>query len=487
MRLQTLLPPPTRLGLLPEARHVVLPAGIITDGFPAVRETCKRIGIQFDPWQLDLNKCILAKAEGGMYAADTVAISIPRQVGKTFDIGAVVFALCIANPRLTVIWTAHRFKVSRETFNELRGLAKSPKLAPHLEYDDITTAAGNECIPFRNESRIVFAARERGAIRGFTKVGVLILDEAQILTEGVLADLAPTMNQATNPLIIMMGTPPKPTDPGEVFTNLRTAALAGESEGVLYVELSAPADADPDDPETWKIANPSFPTRTPARAISRLRKLLSHEDFLREALGIWDLSSSKRVISEVAWNACLDSASKVDSDPYFAVDVSPDRSWAAIAAAGTAGDRLHVEVTSREGVFDHRPGTEWLLPRLLELKQVFPSLRVAMASGSAAESLKIGFEAAGIGVDLLTAHEVQAGCGLFFDDVMTRKLAHLGQEQLDLALASAKKRIEDGETGWIWGRKRSTGDITALYAATLAVYAATEASNMRLHPINNVW
>ena len=43
------------------------------------------------------------------------------------------------------------------------------------------------------------------------------------------------MNQALNPLIILMGTPPKPTDPGEVFVNLRTEALAGTAQGVLYV------------------------------------------------------------------------------------------------------------------------------------------------------------------------------------------------------------------------------------------------------------
>jgi hypothetical protein len=177
------------------------------------------------PWQQDLNKCILAKTADGLYAADTVVMSIARQVGKTFDVGAVVFAECIAEPGTTVVWTAHRFKVSRETFNELRALAKSPKLAPHIDYDAITTAAGNECIPFRNGSRIVFAARERGAIRGFTKVRILVLDEAQILTDAVLADLAPTMNQAANPLILLMGTPPKPTDPGEVFTDLRAAAL----------------------------------------------------------------------------------------------------------------------------------------------------------------------------------------------------------------------------------------------------------------------
>ena len=207
----------------------MLPKGIVSDSFPSTREVCDRIGIVFDPWQCDLNRCILANSRNGLYAADTVLLSIPRQVGKTFDVGALVFADAIKNPGSTAVWTAHRFKVARETFNEMRAWAKSPLLAPHIDYDDITTGAGNEMIPFRNGSRVGFAARERGAIRGFTKVRRLVLDEGQILTETAMSDLVPTMNQAVNPQIILMCTPPKPGDPSEVVTRLRDEALAGDS------------------------------------------------------------------------------------------------------------------------------------------------------------------------------------------------------------------------------------------------------------------
>src|SRR6266568_672621 len=297
--------PLTRSGLLPEARHLVLPSGIVSTGYPATEATCRRIGIEFASWQADLNRCILAKDADGLYAADTVALSIARQVGKTFDVGGVVFADSIINPGTTTVWTAHRFKVARESFNEMRAWAKSPLLVPHIDYDDITTGAGNECIPFRNGSRILFAARERGAVRGFTKVRRLVLDEGQILTEQAMADLVPTMNQAENPQIVLMCTPPKPSDPSEVVTRLREEALGGESQGVLYVELSAPRDCDPGDRAAWRKANPSYPRRTPAKAILRMRKLLSAEDFRREALGIWDEGGPGwQVVGQDAWAAC---------------------------------------------------------------------------------------------------------------------------------------------------------------------------------------
>lgn len=460
-------PPPLlmRNGLLAEARHVVLPAGIVSTGFPSVRETCRRIGIEFDPWQVDLNKCVLAKNAEGLYAADTVVISIPRQVGKTFDIGALVFALCIKTPNMTVVWTAHRFKVSRETFTELRGMAKSPKLTPHLDYDEITTAAGNECIPFRNGSRIVFAARERGAIRGFTKVAVLILDEAQILTHSVLADLAPTMNQAENPLIILMGTPPKPTDAGEVFTDLRTSALEGSSEELLYVEFSAPDGSDPDDREALRVANPSYPTRTPDRAIRRLRRLLTDpDDFLREVFGIWDSVASGSAINIAAWEGLTIPAVDLTTVTAFGIAVSRDREWASIGAAGPLSD----ENILLECV-EHRPGPDWVVARCIELNHRWSPAAFVIDPVGPAASLVDDLVEAGLNVETTDTADIAIAFTDLIDAVKNATIRHGPQPELLTAVKSAKKRdIGDGLVAL--GRKASGGDITPIEAVELALW-----------------
>ena len=97
----------------------------------------------FDPWEADLNRCLLAKMRAGAVCGGYGALlSIPRQVGKTFDVGGVVFADSIINAGTTTVWTAHRFKVARESFNEMRGWAKSPLLKAHIDYDEITTGCG---------------------------------------------------------------------------------------------------------------------------------------------------------------------------------------------------------------------------------------------------------------------------------------------------------------------------------------------------------
>lgn len=456
-------PPPTNPGLLPDARHVVLPAGIVSSGFPSVEATCAEIGVLFDGWQADLNRCILGKDSSGDYAADTVALSISRQVGKTFDVGALCFADCIVHPRTTVVWTAHRFKVARESFNELRGLARSSKLTPHIDYDTITTAAGNECIPFRNGSRILFAARERGAIRGFTKVRRLVLDEAQILTSAALADMAPTMNHAENPQIILMGTPPKPNDPSEVFTNLRDEALEGTSEGVLYVEFSADEGADLDDREQWRKANPSYPRRTSDKAMLRMRKLLGDDDFRREGLGVWGTDDQKSDIDQGKW-AELEHQEDRRPDPVaFAVEVSEDRQWAHIGLVGQRSDGFrHLQVVQSG------KGTGWVVDRLVELRDRWQPTATAIDTGGPSGSLVPDLEAAGIELTLLSGQKVAAAHAALYDAVEAGTVRHSSQPVLNIAVRAARKKPRGD--AWVFRSNEPGTDIGPLRAVSLAMY-----------------
>jgi hypothetical protein len=50
----------------------------------------RRLGWGFDGWQDGAGRLILAKRGDGMYAADQILVSIPRQVGKTYLFGAIV-------------------------------------------------------------------------------------------------------------------------------------------------------------------------------------------------------------------------------------------------------------------------------------------------------------------------------------------------------------------------------------------------------------
>lgn len=473
-------PRPTTSGKLSDlARHVVLPSGLASTGWPAVRSKCAELGIRFDPWQDGVGRIILSKRADGTYATSVggVVISIPRQVGKTFLLGALVFALCLLTPGITVIWTAHRLRTAAETFLSMQGLTRRRKIAPHVA--KIVLGSGDEEIQFRNGSRIMFGARERGFGRGFSMVDVLVFDEAQILTDNAIDDMVPATNQATNPLLLFTGTPPKPTDPCEVFTAKRAKALAGDSAGMAYIEFSADEDADPDDPVQWKKANASYPRRTPSQAIMRMRENLTDDSFMREALGVWDTSKTLAVIDAASWKLVADPASMAIDRLSLGVDVSPgtDARVASVALAGQRADGLwHVELDQ------HREGVDWVPAYLEGVCHRNRLHAVVLDEKSGLVESRNGrhfVKETNIAVTLASAEgrDMAIACAKFFDTVMGQSLRHTDQPQMNLALSVARKRpIGDA---WGWNRRTATSDITPLVAATLALWGTQSATVKR--------
>ena len=353
-------------------------------------------------------------------------------------------------------------------------MARRPRISVHIA--QIFRSGDDKSIHFANGSRILFGARERGFGRGFADVDVLVMDECQIMTEATMEDMVPATNVAENPLVIGLGTPPRPKDPGEVFRRFRTEALAGESTGVLYIEIAADPATDPLDRAEWPRFNPSYPHRTTARAMLRMFKNLGPESFEREARGIWD-EVAGGVISATLWRDLLNPDARVLGEPLFALDVAPDQSWACLGVAGRSGDGWLTEITQREGQLDHRKGIEWVIPRAVQLHESRGSLRLAVAAGSAAIALKPGLEAAGIEVDVVPSGEVAAACGFIYAQAAARTLRHSGQAAFAEAIASARKDNDAGEGQWKWHRRRSGSDITPVYAATLALWRANKEPN----------
>ena len=460
---------PTKPGLLSEtARHVVLPSGIVSTGWPAVRDKCSEFGVAFDAWQDGAGRAILAKRADGTYACSIggAVLSIPRQVGKTFLIGAIVFALCLLFPGLTVLWTAHRLRTADETFAKMQAFAGRRRVKPYVA--KIVLGSGDEEVVFHNGSRILFGARERGFGRGFDDVDVEVFDEAQILTENAIDDMIPAMNQASNPLPIFTGTPPKPKDPSEVFTRKRADALAGEDEDTLFIEFSAERGSDPSDRKQWAKANPSFPTRTPESAMLRMRKNLTAESFLREGLGIWDEELGDGEIPR--WVELGDRRSRIESHAVLALAVSPlelGPQWASFGLAGRRADgRLHVEA------LDHRAGTWWVVDvakRYWDEKQIPLRVRKTAAEGALIARLV----EAGVEVDEVSAGDAAAAFGAFiaaveFDGDDLPMLHHLDDPDLNRAVKRAKRRTTSSGAS-TWDELRSLVEITPLVAVTVAV------------------
>lgn len=472
------------------ARHVILPSGATKTDWPKVETALAALGVQFDRWQVDASKAALSRrGADGPYAAGIggVVVSIPRQVGKTFWVGAVTFALCLVYPGSLVIWTAHRVATAAETFNDMQAFAARRKVAPFIK--QVFTGDGDEAIIFKNGSRIMFGSRGTGFGRGFKKVKILILDEAQILTEKTMEDMVPATNQADNPLIFLMGTPPRPIDPGEVFKARRREALSGDDEDVMYVEFSADRDADLDDRKQWAIANPSFPRRTPETAILRMKKMLGGDgSFRREALGIWDSDQDgSRAISEFEWAASGVPVAPADGLRVFSVAFNIEGTALALAGGLKHDDGVHVElIDAADGDVASGLGVlaDWLAARWRTAAQIV--LSGAAGAPVLAQLLK-DRQVPDAVVKIANTAEYTTACSVMLDAVRASAAAakndepmaftHLaseGQLALDESVAISDKKLRGRTSGaWGWSATTDGGDETPIEAVSLAYWLAT--------------
>lgn len=454
------------------ARYVVAPEGIKSTEWPSVRDTCHRLGWGFDGWQHGAGKLTLSKRADGTYAADTTCISIPRQAGKTYLIACIIFALCMLKPGLTVIWTAHRKTTARETFDQFDGMAKRPRVAAHIR--QVLHGKGDEAIHFTNGSRILFGARESGFGRGFAGVDILVCDEGQILPDSTLEDLGATQNTAPNPLFFVMGTPPRPRDPGEFFTLLRQEAIDGESDSTLYIETSADRGTDPMDPEQLRKANPSYPHRSTHRAMLRLRKKLKNNDsWNREARGIWDeITKHFSPIPTTPWAEQVDVGPTDGTKPTaLAVDMSHDRHISVAACWLEDEDAAHGEEVWA-GV-DTDAAVEWIVARAGR------RLPVVIDSASPAASLAPILRARGVRVLMTSGTDMAKACGQLVDKIGLGKFTHAGQESVNEAAKGARKRAIGTAGGWGYDRRDESVNIAPLVALTLALFGALATKKKR--------
>lgn len=492
------------------ARHVVLPSGIMSSGWRGVEARCAEFGDEFDEWQRGAGKAILAKRADGMYAATVggVTISIPRQVVKTFLVGRIVFALCTLFPGMRVLWTAHHGATIDETFRKLKALALSPRVRRFMADDPTRDSHGEQEIRFANGSVIRFGARGQGFALGFDKVDIVVFDEAQRLIERALDDIVATTAQAQHPhgaLVFYMGTPPRPTDPGEVFRARRAAALQVERERAdgndvefdgLYIETSADPDCDPDDRAQWAKGNPSFRLgRTPLSSMLRLRaQLVSVAAWMREGLGVWDDEAEGRAISAAKWEKLSVDEKPAEGTRALGVAFSLDGLRLSLAGGVVpleivprkhrpscedktcegCGPVAHVELLDAyEGSMELGldPLAEWMAARWRDYARFVLSGRAGAAV--LAEKLR-KLRVPERRILVANTPTYLAACAGFLDEVNAGTVTHLrheGQTALDMAVAVTDRRSRSRfDDAWSWWS--ADGSHVHVEAVSLALYGA---------------
>lgn len=460
-------------------RLTTVPANWLSSSGQEAVELAALAGLHLDPWQqLVLDQGLRERADG-KWTAFEVAVNVPRQNGKGGIIEARELAGLFLLGEKLILHSAHEFKTSIVAFRRIEQLVMGcPDLRKRVLRVRRTT--GEEAIELVTGQVLRFLARSGGSGRGFTG-DCNVLDEAMILGDDAMGALMPTMSAVPNPQIWYLGSAgigSPSVQLGRLRRRAEAAVEAGEPDASLaYFEWSVDAHRDEcgpsctehddaDDPRAWATANPAMGIRISAEHVRNERASLgSGGIFERERLGVGvypsDTADTWQVIGDDAWRALASAESQPEGEVTFSIDMTPERSHAAICVAGRWRGGVHVEVV------DHRPGTGWLLDRAEELhKRWSPRCWVVDAAGPAGSLIAALAERLGIEVVQPKAREVAGACGQFYDAVAEQTLSHLDQAPLAAALAGAQKRpLGDA---WAWARRIVSVDISPLVGVTLA-------------------
>jgi hypothetical protein len=419
------------------------------------------------PWQSEVLDVALELDESGRPAYRQVGVSVPRRSGKTTLLLAVQVDRSLGWGRhQRTLYTAQDRNNSRAKWEEQTALLRDSPLGSLIKVR--LRLGGEKTIWTPTESSVEITASGESSGHGFD-LDLGMIDEAWAQRDSRLVQsFRPAM--MARPAAQLWWCSTMGTDESllmnEFVDDGRARVDAGETSGVAYFEFSAADDDDPDDPATWWGCMPALGHTVTEEVIRTDHDSLDPAEFSRAYLNR-RATAGRPVISGIVWAACRDPRSQLRGLPCFAVDMTPDRSSAAIAVAGWRSDRRrHVEVV------EHRSGSEWVPERLRALVRRWAPLPVVIDPGGPAGGLLIDLEAASVPTETLSARQYGQACAMFFDAVTQTQVAHLDQPVLSAAVNSARKRVL-GDS-WAWAR-RSGGDISPLVAVTLANWGLVKA------------
>ncbi|WP_433382779.1 hypothetical protein [Streptosporangium sp. CA-115845] len=449
---------------------------------PEVIDLAASAGLHLDPWQQFILTHGLGQRLDEQWTARKVSVWVPRQNGKGGVIEALELAWLFLFKDELIIHSSHQHRTSSRAYARLERIIRG---APHLfrQVEQFRQANGEQQIETRDGRLLQYVTRSRTAIRGFSSAKI-ILDEAQELTSDQMAAVLPTVSAMPNWQVWFLGTPPD--DAAAWCYGLRAD---GEAGAARLAHFDWGADLDPTsaadrrraaaDRDLWYACNPALGVRITEETVEDEAKPSGlGELFSVERLGAWKprAEAGPGVLNIEVWQSLTDPGSRREGAVAFAVDVTPSRDSACIGVYGLRADGLgHVEIV------DRRPGTNWVVDRLVELRGRWDPVAIGLDVKGPAGSLLVDLEKRGItrpedpdkpkrgDLAIPTASEVAAGCGQFADAVAQATLRHIGQDEMTTAIMGAKTRpLGDA---WAWGRRISTADISPIVVATNARWA----------------
>ena len=439
-------------------------------GFSCVDFAEDVLGFDLIPWQRWLLIHALELRPDGRFRFRTLLVLVARQAGKTTLVEVKnlwkMFVLRVP----MVIGTAQNLDISEESWDKAVEIVESiPELNAEVAHVDRTN--GKKALRLANGSRWKIAAASRKGGRGLSGDDVNLDELREHHTWDSWAAVTKTTMARRKAQIWAYSN--AGDDRSVVLNDLREKALealadpSGDSSLGIF-EWSAPDDCAIDDPQMWRLANPSlgYPQGISLEALRSALETDPEPVFRTECLcqRVPDLVPSK--IPLAAWVGCKDPESTMSGGLVLSWEVSWRRDWAAIGVSGYRADGLpHVEL------IEYREGTDWLPGRFGEIAKGHPALAVVFnPSGPGASLLSEVTERLPAKLDPkpMTARDQANACGRIYDAAIARQMRQLGDDRLlEMLRKSATRTLVDA---WAWDLKNSAGEISGLAAITNALH-----------------
>lgn len=449
----------------------------------------KALGTPYIQWQRDLAEVWgeIDPKTGGYWYRTLVIIGL-RQIGKTTFVRADLAETCLFTESALVRYTAQNQKMGLQRlefdfYRPIRDSALNPLLdhtvgSAKRKTPGWSARTGSEHIRFVTGSRW-----ETDAVKADSGHGPPLdkgaIDEAFAHEDArVEQAMRPALQTRKGQLLVASAAgdtdslylAAKRESEHARFLSLteQYGYLGPTRSRTMFVEFAAPPDADRSDPLTWWTYHPGLnggliEEEDVQSAFEGFEA--TPEEFDRPYLGWWPQAKRREwIIPQQSWvdtQELDDDAIDWTGTPVYGLDVSPDRELASIALAGsTPGARAWLEVARQTG------GTAWIVDAMKSLREAFGGDLIMIDGAGPAASLQADLEDDGFEVVLLPMRQVNAACGGLYDDVVQTNIRHGGDAEL-LAAAKDAVWVTSGDSRR-FGRGKSLGDITALYAAALA-------------------
>jgi phage terminase large subunit-like protein len=454
----------------------------------------RRIGLRCMPWEWQSLRGILSLQPANewgerLWTHRDVTIECTRQQGKTLIIVLLILFHLFVLDTKRIVYTAQRWATALDVFNRVcTVIYRVPSLRKRLA--EKPSKAGNRgVVKLTNGAMVEFGPRSQDFGRGYTEVDLYLSDESYDVVPAEESNLTGAQSAAQNPQTIYTSTPPvKDEHPNcQVLAEMHRLGFAGAPD-LFYQLFAAPPGAADDDPETWRLAQPSYGVATNEREIrTKLQKAKTASQkalFAADYLGRGDYPPPETdfhaVFDEDGWNRMKDRAPKLTGQTAIALGRSPDRRTWVIGAGQRNGARVYLELG-----YSRMASVTDVVAAVVAVVQAWDPVAVVINHQSSAMEAVAPLTKAGIEPVVANSTMEQAACGGFLNAAIEGSLSHAGQQLLDTAVASAVKReLSGGRFVWDLDADSSSAHLDA---ATLAHWAlvtyATEPKKLPQAPV----